>query len=229
MARSLTKKAIQSLQGDPTRLSSANLEGKTVIRVKGDAAFSARNRIIQAMQARVEGDNDTAIIHFRRAIELQPMNAEYHFQLGATLGQAGQAEEGIQECWIAVQLEPKWDLPRVEVGIILVNSGRYEEGLEHMEETATVLGKTGGHLVFSLGYARMKCDNPAGALEMFENVLEVKPDHALALDCAAHCCFLTGDRKRGRELAKRAHQLGASDTYRDWRDGKYRSSKENRE
>ena len=225
LAKRLMEEVVHSLQGDQTRMSLDDLKGKTVIRVKGDAEFSARNRIIQAMQARAEGDNDTAIIHFRRAVELQPMNTEYHFQLGATLGQIGQVEEGIQECWIASQLEPKWDLPRVEVGIILVNSGRHKEGLKQLEETATVLGEIGWHLAFSLGYARMKCDNPAGALEMFDKVLNDKPDHALALDCAAHCCFLTGDDKRGRELAKQALQLGASDTYRGWRAGKYKKVK----
>lgn len=69
----------------------------------------------------------------------------------------------------------------------------------------------------------MKCNNPAGALELFEQVLAAKLDHALALDCAARCCFLIGDGKGGRELAKRAHQLGSSDSHRDWRDGKYRA------
>jgi len=221
LANELKKELISSLQGIQIHKPIDNLEGKTVVRIKGDAEFSARNRIIQAMQARAEGDNETAIMHFRRAVELQPMNAEYHFQLGATLGQNSQIEEGIQECWIASQLEPKWDLPRVEVGIILVNSGRHEEGLKQLEETATVLGEIGSHLALSLGYARMKCDNPSSALEMFDIVLKDKHDHALALDCAAHCCFLTGDDKRGRKLTKQAHQLGASDTYRDWRAGKY--------
>lgn len=219
----LTEELISSLQGIQPHKPIDNLDGKTLIRIKGDAEFSARNRIIQAMQARAAGDDDTAIIHFQRAVELQPLNAEYHFQLGAILGHTGQVEESIQECWIASQLAPKWDLPRVEVGIILVNSGQHEEGLKQLEETATVLGKIGSHLALSLGYARMKCDNPSGALEMFDIVLNDKPDHALALDCAAHCNFLSGNDKKGRELAKKAHQLGASDTYRDWRVGKYRN------
>lgn len=222
VARNLTESAVVTLQGDPTGLSSPNINGKTVIRVKGDAKFSAGNRIIQAVQARAEGDFDTAIIHFRRAIELQPSNAEYHFQLGATLGQVDQVEEGIQECWVATQLEPKWDLPRVEVGIILINSGQYKKALQHLEDTVRLLDEVGWHLALNLGYARMKCNNSAGALELFEQVIKTKPYHALALDCAAHCYFLTGDRKRGRSLAKRAHQLGASDTFNDWHAGKYK-------
>lgn len=87
-----------------------------------------------------------------------------------------------------------------------------------------VLGEIGSHLALSLGYARMKCDDPSGALVMFDIVLNEKPDHALALDSMAHCNFLTGNDKKGRELAKKAYQLGASDTYRDWRSGKYHNT-----
>jgi len=85
-----------------------------------------------------------------------------------------------------------------------------------------VLGEVDWHLALKLGYAKMQCNNPVGALEFFEQVIATKRDHALALDCAAHCCFQIGDGKRGCELAKRANQLGASDTYRDWRAGKYK-------
>lgn len=223
MAQSIVEKSIKNLQGD-LRLSSVDLEGKTVIRIKGDAKFSAGNRIIQAMHARAEGDFDTALVHFRRAVELQPLNAEYHFQLGATLGQAGKIEEGIQECWISTQLEPNWNLPRVEISIILINSGRYEEALQHLAETSRALGEVDWHLALNLGYAKMQCNDPVGALELFEQVIATRPDHALALDCAAHCCFQIGDGTRGRALAKRANQFGASDTYRDWRTGKYKKN-----
>jgi len=59
---------------------------------------------------------------------------------------------------------------------------------------------------------------------MFESVIKEKPDHGLALDCAAHCYFLIGDGKKGRAFSKKAHQLGFADTYRDWRAGKYRAN-----
>jgi len=211
------------VQADPTRRT-PGLEGKNWVRIKGDAAFSARNRMTQAIQASAEGDFDSAITHLRRAVELQPQSAEYHFHLGATLGKKGLIEEGIQECWIAAKLDPKWDIPLVEVGIILINSGQNQAALEHLEAAVRTLPEMTTHLAVNLGYARMRCNDPKGALEMFETVFEDVPDHGLALDCAAHCYFLIGDGKKGRAFAKRAYQLGFMDTYRDWRAGKYRVS-----
>ena len=56
---------------------------------------------------------------------------------------------------------------------------------------------------------------------MLEIAIRKQPDHGMALDYAARCAFGTGDAKKGRDLAKRANQLGYSQTYREWREGKY--------
>ena len=225
-AEELMDKVLQDVQADSTRpviAAPTELEGHTFVRVKGDAKFSARNRIIQYAQARSEGDFDTAILHVRRAVELQPESAQYHFYLGATLGMMGEVEEGIHECWIATGLDPSWDLPQVEVGIILLNAGRDQEARDHLELVASRQNNPSPHLAFNLGVARVRSDDPSGALDILERVIETKPDHAVALDQAAYCAFLIGDTVKGRRLAKRAHQLGQSETYHAWRAGKYRA------
>jgi tetratricopeptide (TPR) repeat protein len=100
-------KGIEKLvQADPTG-HTPGLEGKTWIRIKGDAAFSARNRMTAAIQASTEGDFDSAIEHLRRTIELQPQSAEYHFHLGANLGKKGLKQEAIQECWTSCVFRSK--------------------------------------------------------------------------------------------------------------------------
>ena len=226
VAEEIMGDVLRDVQADSTRLAitdPSKLEGHTFIRVKGDAKFSGRNRIMQFSQARSEGDLETALVHIRRAVELQPESAEYHFYLGATLGMMGEVEEGIQECWIAAGLDPSWDLPQVEVGIILLNAGRNQEAREHLELVVCSQDSPSPHLAFNLGVARVRSGDPSGALNMLERVIEAKPDHALALDQAAHCAFLIGDTVKGRRLAKRAHQLGQSETYQEWKDGQYRT------
>ena len=126
-------------------------------RVSGDAQFSAANRLIQFEQARALGDYRTALTHIRRAVELQPQNAQYHFLLGATLGMVGEVEEGIKECWIADNLNPDDELPRVEVGIILLNADRNEEARNHLEKIAAGDDSLSAHLSFNLGVARFRC------------------------------------------------------------------------
>ena len=62
------------------------------------------------------------------------------------------------------------------------------------------------------------------ALSALEKVIDEEPDHALALDMAAHSAFLIGDQQKGRRLAKLADQHGQFTTYREWQEGKYRAT-----
>ncbi len=219
--------ALRGVQADLTRpgiADSSELDSMTFLRVKGDAKFSARNRMTQFAQARSEGDLETAILHVRRAVELWPENADYHFHLGANLGMTGKIEEGIQECWLAAQLAPTWELPRVEVGIILLNAGRSQEARELLESVACSQDSPSANLAYSLGVARLRSGDADRALDVLEKAIEAEPNHALALNIAAYCAFLVGDQSKGRKLAKLADQFGQSETYQEWKDGKYRTT-----
>ena len=224
-AGNILEQVLSKIPADPTIpewVDPAVLEELNFVRVKGDAAYSARNRITQYQWARAKGDFATAIRHVRRAVELQPGNALYHFELGATLGTAGEIREGIQECWIAHQLDPSWELPKVEVGIILLNDGRSEEARDHLEGMAHSQEALSGHLAFNLGIARQRCGDFGLALAALLRVIELQSDHALALDAAADCAFMMDDMKLGRQFAKKANALGQSETYESWRKGRYR-------
>lgn len=194
-------------------------------RVSGDARFSAGNRLIQFEQARAFGDFDTALTHIRRAVELQPENAQYHFLLGATLGMVGKVEEGIKECWIADKLNPEDEMPRVEVGIILLNSDRNEEARDHLEQIATGDDFPSAHLSFNLGVARYRCGAYAEAMQALDRSVSLRGDYGLALDAAAQCAFALGLTAKGRDLAKRAHRHGVTAAHDNWRAKRYRKSK----
>ena len=171
------------------------------------------------------GDIDAALPHIRRAVELQPENAMYHFLLGATLGKVGDAEEALQECWIADSLNPDDELPRVEVGIILMNAGRCKEARDHLEDVALGQGEPSAHLSFNLGVARFKCEAYHEALDALETSLSLRGDYGLALDIAAQCAFEIGDSKKGRRLAKKARQHGETEAFNRWKAGVYRRTR----
>ena len=224
-SESVMDELLRDAQTDQTRLhitDPSQLKDMTFVRIKGDAEYSANNRMIQAAQAQSEGDYETAIVHLRRAVELQPESAWYHFHLGASLGLAGHVEDGIQECFISSQLDDSWELPKVEVGIISLNDSRPQEAREHLERVAAGNDDPSAHLALNLGVARMRSEDPRAALEMLEHAIRKQPDNGMALDASAHCAFMMGDAKKGRRLAKQAEKLGFSETYRDWRAGKYR-------
>ena len=195
------------------------------LRIKGDAEFSAGNRLIQYEQAMAFGDVDTALVHIKRAVELQPDNAQYHFLLGAALAAAGEIEEALQECWIADSLNPDDELPRVEVGIILMNADRNREALDHLERIAPDQEEMSAHLSFNLGVARFRCGEYQRARQALKRSLSLRGDYGPALDVAAQCAFEEGDAAEGRRLAKKARRHGSTEAYEKWKAKDYRKSR----
>lgn len=162
----------------------------------------------------------------RLAVKQNPHSADCHFELGSRLGKMGEklgdeklVEEGIQECRIAADLEPQWDTPRAEIGIILINVGRIPEAVRELEESVRVFGRLSPHMANVLGSARMRNKDYQGASEMFDKVIAMEPNWGQTLDDAAYCCFKTGDRQKAIDLAKRAKMLGFVQTHDEWRSG----------
>ena len=181
----------------------------------------AEQQMRLAIQARDSGDFVTAVDLLREAVAHEPDSSWYHFHLGGALGELGVVEEGILECQIATQLDDSWELPKVEVGIILLNADRPDEAREHLEAIALNDEDPSSHLALNLGVARRRTGDHEGALQMLEIAIAKSPDNGMALDNAAHCAFVTGNPKWGRSLVKRARNLGYDETYQAWREGKY--------
>ena len=162
---------------------------------------------------------------WKASLEISPGDPWIHFSVGAFIGNHLDPDEGIRECWIAAQLEPEWELPQVEIGIINMKAGRNEEGRSHLEQVANQRTDHSWHLLYNLAEARRRCGDPDAALEAYERGITLNQNHPLMLDRAAHCAFLTGDIVKGRRLAKIAHALGSSETYSDWKAKRYRKQK----
>jgi tetratricopeptide (TPR) repeat protein len=197
--------------------------GWPVVRLVGDNATKASNRLMQVHDALDRGDPDVAVMHARRAAELTPLAWLAHSQLGVALAAALQVDEAITECEIAAGLASPSDkeLAKVEVGIILTNAGRDEEARVHLEDLCVATAEPSTHLLYTLGVIRMRCGRFADALASFSMVIARDEHHPLALDCGAHCAFAVGDRRLGIEYAKRANLVGQHETYNAWRAGLY--------
>lgn len=199
-------------------------DGWQTVVIKNPPPEAAENRRLQARIARSRGQFDVSIMHLRRAIELVPTLSEAHFELGASLWQSGDIDAAIEACRKAIALKPEWELPKVEIGIALLNGDRPSEAREHLEAVLAATESPSTHLRFNLATARWQCDDFSGALALFDDVLkdETYQSYAHALSQAAHCAFKLGDGDRGRELAKRANDLGVPEAFRLWRIGAYR-------
>ena len=166
----------------------------------------------------------------RSLVKSFPQNPLAHTHLGSFLGMVGKnfgkknlVDEGILECKIAAGLQPNWDNPAVEVGIILVNISEGAAALRELEQAESNFPEPTPHLRFVKGYVLMTLEQHSEALACLEAVIEERPDFAPAYDQAAHCAFKSGDRIKGLRYAKEARMRGMYAEHRAWGNGAYSS------
>ncbi|RAL69800.1 hypothetical protein C1G87_0908 [Dehalococcoides mccartyi] len=164
----------------------------------------------------------------RKIVKAHPTSPRAHMELGSYLGMISRylrddhlMVEAIQECKIAAALCPGWDTPLVESGIILGNAGRYADALAELDMAANTMGAVTPHLANCRGYVLLQLKRCEEALRDFETVIQTRPDFGSALDDAAHCAFLIGDRLKAIRYAKMARKYGVSSSFSEWRRGSY--------
>lgn len=168
-------------------------------------------------------------IRLRRGLVLRfPMSAEAHYQIGSMLGMMGRrvqnrawVDEGIMECRVAAGLEPGWDAPAVEPGVIMCNIEDWDGALRELAVAQGSLPAVTPHLRNVRGYALMNAGRLDEALVDYLAVVEVRPDFATAWGYAAHCAFRLGNPTEGLRYAKRARTLGDPWAYDAWDKGVY--------
>lgn len=116
---------------------------------------------------------------------------------------------GLDELEIAVQLDPAWDRPRVEIAIVLMNEGR-DEAARAKLVAANVACPGTPWVLLQLGYVHERLGRTKEAVAFYEELLAIDEDDAEALDRVAHLHFVHGDRRSGADRAKRAAYLGLS-------------------
>lgn len=186
-----------------------------------EGRFAALEWKLQGTEAANRGDLLGAINLFRQGVEQAPQDAELHFRLGAGLWQIGDVANGLMELEIAAQLEPQWDRAHVEVGIVLLNENRDEEAMRRLEAARALLPTESTWLLLHLAFAYERLGNELAAIENYEKLLGLQPDHAEPLDRLAHLLFLTGDKRQGAALTKKAAHLGFTDVFSAWSNGYY--------
>ena len=171
----------------------------------------------RAMELQMQGRIDEAVAHVINAVELDPLDPANHFTLGTAKGKLGTEradrvliEEGLQACWIAVALDPNWILPWTEIGWILINSGRFEEAVEHLRAVSPECGPLDARYYAALGVARRELGDFTDSLAAFESSLKLNPNDMSVAVAAAGVALLAGEKLRSNRHIKVARHLGAS-------------------
>ena len=114
----------------------------------------ARAEFDLGTKAAKAGNNQEAILHFRRAVQIYPNYLMARNDLGALLLEAGDLEAANQELRRAVQFDPKAFNPAVNLGIVLVRQHSFAEALQILEKAESLEpGSALARLYFGLALA----------------------------------------------------------------------------
>jgi predicted O-linked N-acetylglucosamine transferase (SPINDLY family) len=136
-----------------------------------------------------EGHTQDCVAAVRRAIELAPQRAEYHFSLGNVYASAGRAAEAIDCYRDAVCLNPQAQDWRNELAVALAGAGRLPEAAraQHPDETSP-----GAGAFYDLASLLMERGRLAAAAAAFKESIRLEPGAA-----ASHLMLAVALRDQG--------------------------------
>lgn len=142
----------------------------------------AESHTALAIASLQDWDFETARREFERAIELNPRYAPARYWYGLHyLGMTqGRLEDGLEQCRLAVEIDPLSSFPAALLGMTLTISGRPEEGLEVLEPAAR-RDPQNGVLQRGLGLAHRQAGDLDAGLAHFRRALEITNRHPWAM------------------------------------------------
>jgi Flp pilus assembly protein TadD len=103
-----------------------------------DTCDYAHNNLGTAVEA--AGRAEEAVTHYRRAVEIEPLNIKARRNLGAALNRAGHHAEAEEQLRAAIKLAPGFANAHNSLGLVLDATGRRDEAIGHFK-TAIAIGR----------------------------------------------------------------------------------------
>lgn len=125
------------------------------------------------------GRVDEAAIHFQKALEVQPQNAEARNNLGNAFFQKGRMDEAVAHYQKALQVNPKLALARYNLGVAFLKNGRVQEAVGHFQGALEVEPDF-AKAHYNLGVAFVQLGRVSEALVHYNKALEINPNYAEA-------------------------------------------------
>ena len=128
------------------------------------------------------GRYSEAVVFYRQSIEAYP-TAEAHTFLGWSLSYLGHLEEAIVECKQAIELDPDFGNPYNDIGVYLIDLGRFEESVPWFERALQAKRYCCYHYPhYNLGRVLLHQGDVDGAQKAFRRALEIEPGYLPALE-----------------------------------------------
>ena len=129
----------------------------------------------RAYRAQMRGEISDAMELYKRSIELHP-TAEAHTYLGWTYSILGRYDEAIEECEIAIEVDPSFGNPYNDIGAYLIETNRHDEAVGWLEEAISAERYEPRHFpLVNLGRVNQKMGRYKTALEYYDQALALEP------------------------------------------------------
>ena len=138
---------------------------------------TAHNNLAFALAAR--GETETAMQHFRRALELRPDYLTARVELGNLLLAQNRVDEASAQYEAAVSIDPESAPALTNLGKARLEQGRMDEAVA-LQERALTLDPESTIARLNLGLAYVRLGRLSDARASFERVVAVAPDNAEA-------------------------------------------------
>ena len=131
------------------------------------------------------GQPEAALELFEQSIAVQPTGEGHTFR-GWALSHLGRFDEAIEECKIAIQVDPEFGNPYNDIGVYLMQQGKLEEAIPWLEQAKLAPRYEPRHFPFSnLGTIYERKGRLSHALAEYKAALRIEPRHEPAIRAVA--------------------------------------------
>lgn len=115
----------------------------------------------------------------KRVLELDKINAQAYFMRGWTMKETGDTNQAVKDYKKAIELKSDYEQPFEELGLLYAMKG---DGLavDYLKSTIKINPKN-IHAMYALALFYQEHDALQQALDMYQQILEIKPDYADAI------------------------------------------------
>ena len=154
----------------------------------------------------VELDEDDAVDHLRKVVELRPDDADGWSDLGEALAAEGRDDEASEAFRRALEIRPDDPAALTHLGHTAYASGQGEEGISYLSKAAE--NEPGASsAAISLVEMYKAVGQPEQALEAAQKVAEAQPDDVLAALDVAELSLELGRHDEARSAFERIRQI----------------------
>jgi tetratricopeptide (TPR) repeat protein len=166
------------------------------------AAFLAGKAYYEAIQF------DQAAQSFGEVLRLDSHFPGIHLELGKVAISQRRTDDAVRELQLALQDNPDDPDASYFLGGLLVQTGRYPEGIPYLERSRNAKPDFWAPY-FYLGKASLKMEHPADAAALLERAVKLNPDDASAFHLLSQALSACGRQAEARQALARVRELQA--------------------